>query len=112
MCDAKSKQCYQNAERDMHGDILIDGSTDAHQFQKQCNCMHACTEFGYEFDIDRAKLLNSSWNMYHKNDISGGYGLHSTKFKRQSKSYSIKIILMNLILFLSSVQHSILRIDG
>lgn len=68
MCDAKGVQFYQSAEKQLHGDIVMDGSNDAELFRQQCNCLHGCTETFYDFNVDRVKLSHSTTSPYHSFD--------------------------------------------
>lgn len=78
----------------MYGDIIVDGSIDnnAKVFRKQCHCMHGCTEIFYQFDIDRAKLLNISIT-----DKTGKYGIF-IRFQMTIKMNSILPKYQNILI--------------
>ena len=50
--------CYQNAQKNLFGQDIIDGLTDAKAiaFRKKCNCLTGCVNIKYEAVIDRAKF--------------------------------------------------------
>lgn len=58
ICGASNMKCYQNAEKKLFGEDVIDGlkDKDAKLFREQCNCWPACTSIFYDAEIDRARF--------------------------------------------------------
>lgn len=66
ICGAGSIKCYQEAEKKLLGEDVIDGLKDhiAKSFRYRCNCLPACTSIVYDAEIDRAKF---DWRAAIKN---------------------------------------------
>lgn len=67
ICGAESKKCYQDAQKKLFGEGIIEGLKDkaAKSFRKQCNCLPSCTTINYDAEIDRAKYdLDATINSF------------------------------------------------
>lgn len=58
ICGASQIKCYENAEKKLFGEDIIDGlkDSDARGFRENCNCFPTCTSIVYDAEIDRAKF--------------------------------------------------------
>lgn len=75
ICGAAKLKCYENAEKKLFGEDVIDGITDnkVKSFRQNCQCLPGCTSVKFDAEIDRAKLdlaptLGSYKNAFEMND--------------------------------------------
>ena len=58
ICGGASINCYQNAEKNLYGEDIIDEFTNdtVKLYREFCNCLPSCTQIKYEAYIDRTKF--------------------------------------------------------
>lgn len=62
ICGMSNCECHQRASMDLFGEDVVDGlkNGEAKKFREMCNCLPDCTFITYDFEVDRARQIDST----------------------------------------------------